>query len=719
MAMRGPDASERRPTRPATIREQLGAPYERYDAAAQRVHAELVSAVVHPHDLALAAERRGDGEWTLTVCMADHLGGLSVIAGLLTAHRIDIVNADVFTLELDAPPEPAPPAAAMRRRRGPRRAAPRRPERLALDSFELRTLEPAAPDWEGFERELRAAIELMATSGLETARALVMDRVSETLRPDDRRETRLLPVAIELDQDASPDATVMRISSPDTPGFLFEFTNALALLDANISRAEIRTGDGEARDAFWLTDARGRRKISDPAQLRNLRVAAALIKQFTHLLPGSANPAQALRQFSAFTRQLIGREGWADDLAGLDSGTVLETLAEMMGVSRFLWDDFLRIQHDNLFPVLVDAPALDASTGVELLHERLGARLRDGADHEARVRALNDFKDREMFRIDLRHITGRSGFEQFSRELSDLGDVVIGAAAGLSHAALAHRLPGGTLPPWCICALGKFGGRDMGFASDVEMLFLYDGDDLGPEVSAYFEQFVRTLIETLKVQRQGIFEIDLRLRPWGHGGPLANSLDGFRRYFAVDGDAQQFERLALVRLRPVAGDRALQSAVVAARDRFVYSGAPLDYENIRHLRRRQVAELVAPGTVNAKYSPGGVVDVEYFVQTAQIEAGASDERVRTPGTVQALERLQRGGHIDAAVAERARGAYGFLRRLIDALRVVRGNARDLAVPPTGDREFVYLARRLEFASGEQLQAAIASQMAAAQALWER
>ena len=153
-------------------------------------------------------------------------------------------------------------------------------------------------------------------------------------------------------------------------------------------------------------------------------------------------------------------------------------------------------------------------------------------------------------------------------------------------------------------------------------------------MSAYFEQFVRTLVDTLKVRQQGIFEIDLKLRPWGHGGPLATSLDGFRRYFATGGDAQQFERQALVHLRPIVGDPGLQSTVLAARDEFVYSGQPLDFDNIRHLRQRRVEELVQPGTVNAKYSPVVVVvvvvDVEYFVQVAQIEArGAGPGRARS------------------------------------------------------------------------------------------
>ncbi|MEE8421609.1 MAG: ACT domain-containing protein [Dehalococcoidia bacterium] len=716
----------------AQIEAQLGEPYRRHDVATRQSHLDLIAAIERPDQVALRIDRSGEAEWTVTVCLADHVGALSVIAGLLSAYRVDIADADIFTITLPGASADERPAHPTRRGRGrpprrPRRAPaspPARPERLLLDIFHVRT--PAEAGWDAFEDELRTVVGELATEGLDVAREHVVERVSSAVREAEAPETQLLPAEIEVDIASDPDATVLRIDSPDAHGFLFEFTNALALLNANIVRAEIRTTHDEAHDSFWLTDAGTGRKITDPVQLRNLTAAAALIRQFTHLLPMAPNPAQALRQFSALTRQLLSNARWADDFADLESGTVLETLAELMGVSRFLWDDFLRIQHDNLFAVVVDAPALDNRKTRDALLDDLRTRQRDVETYEQRVQVMNDLKDREMFRIDLRHITRRADFESFAEELSELGDVVIGEAAELAHEALRPRLEGRTLPPWCICALGKFGGRDMGFASDVEMLFLYDDrsdgapDGTSEEAagSSYFEQFVRTLITTVRIHRQGIFEIDLKLRPWGHGGPLANSLRGFREYFSTGGDAQQFERMALVRLRPIAGDPGLCTAVTSARDAFVYSGAPMDLDNIRHLRERQVEELVESGTVNAKYSPGGVVDVEYFVQASQIVAGHDDETVRTPGTLDAIDRLERGGHLAPQIAGRANEAYAFLRRLIDALRVVRGNARDLAIPPDGSREFAYLARRLDHESGDALRAAIESQMANSRSLWQ-
>ena len=313
---------------------------------------------------------------------------------------------------------------------------------------------------------------------------------------------------------------------------------------------------------------------------------------------------------------------------------MLETLAAALGVSRYLWEDFLRFQHENLFPVLTDRPALDAARPPPELREALRAASPDGAPPDAA--ALNAFKDRELFRIDLRHISGRTGFADFSRELSDLAEVVVAEAAALAERTLeerhgAPRLTSGAPCRWTIAALGKFGGREIGFASDLELLTVYEGEGTsdGEEPipnAAWFEQFVRGLRDAIQAPREGIFELDLRLRPHGDGGSLANSIDQCRSYYAAGGGARQFERMALVRLRPVAGDADLGRTLEEVRDAFVYSGEPFDIAEQLHLRERQATELVAAGERNAKHSSGGLVDVEYYVQVLQIMAGATEPR---------------------------------------------------------------------------------------------
>ena len=669
-------------------------------------------------------------QWLLTVCALDRPGTLSLIAGLLTAEGLDIARADAFTVRPPATTErrgrPAPrPPSAGQATRPPASAAPS-PAAWLLDRFELRAARPLAPDvWTRIDAALADVGARLATGDDAAARDLVIERVAATLAraaPDDRA---LQPVAIEIDtQEAS--ATLLHVRGVDTAGFLFELTNALALLGVNIDRAEIRSVAGESRDAFWVVDAH-RHAIADPARLHELRVATALIKQFTLLLPAAPNPGQALRQFSAFTRQLLAGPDWTRELADVESGAVLESLAALMGVSEFLWEDFLRLQHENLFPVLADRPALARGTTRDELAALLQQQLAAAPDPASRAAALNAFKDRELFRIDLRHITGAVDFRGFAAELTGLGEAVIDGAAHLAIEALptraGARLPSASAPcPWVICALGKFGGRELGFASDVELLVAYDDTAargtpgaLAPD--RYFEAFVQTLLSAVRPRHEGIFEIDLRLRPYGDAGPLASSLEGLAAYYAPAGDARQFERLALVKLRPIAGDAALAARVDALRDAFVYSGAPLDHAELRHLRDRQARELVPHGAVSAKHSHGGVVDIEYAVQVRQITAGARDPTVRVTGTLEAIERLHAGGYLAAAPARALAAAYAFLRRLIDALRVVRGHARDLTLPPPDSREFRYLARRLQLEDAGALAAAISSQMAVARSAW--
>jgi glutamate-ammonia-ligase adenylyltransferase len=273
--------------------------------------------------------------------------------------------------------------------------------------------------------------------------------------------------------------------------------------------------------------------------------------------------------------------------------------------------------------------------------------------------------------------------------------------------------------PWVVCALRKAGGRELGFGSDIELVFVYQGEGTteGEKVDnfRFFGELVRTLAESVQGRREGIFQIDLRLRPHGSAGSLAASLDGFRSYYSLDGDARQFERMALVKLRTIAGDQGLGRQVTEARDQYVYSNLPIDLLDIVHMRERQADELVARDRASAKHSAGGIVDVEYFAQAKQIQAGAADPSVRTPNT--ALERLAEAGALDRGRSETLRSAYGFLRRLIDALRIVRGNAKDLTIPDPGSREFAYLARRLDYDSTEDLQNTIERHMTAASTVW--
>jgi glutamate-ammonia-ligase adenylyltransferase len=137
------------------------------------------------------------------------------------------------------------------------------------------------------------------------------------------------------------------------------------------------------------------------------------------------------------------------------------------------------------------------------------------------------------------------------------------------------------------------------------------------------------------------------------------------------------------------------------------------------MRQLQVKQLVQPGGINAKFSPGALVDIEYFVQALQIAFGGRDASLRTPNTMAALTALEKAGRIDADAAEVLRAGHRFFRSLIDGLRVVHGNAHDVDVPAASSEEFALLARRLRRFSSDALAAEIATRLKADRAVIDR
>ena len=697
-----------------TVRRQLGPATDRLDPDVVRRSAELLDAIRRPEDVKIFARQNDRRRWTVSVCAADQNGLLSMVTGLFAAHRINIRSGDCLRMRFEPGPETR--RRAKKRTRSSVKPPPPQVTRKVLDVFEISLPKTVSRKfWDSFRDELADLAALIAAGKGEKAQEKIFNKAGEALLASSAAEGPLLPVRIEIRNDAAGE-TGLHIHSGDTFGFVFEFATTLAALRIDIVRAVIRTLDDEVYDTFLVTDLHGR-KLDDPRAQDELRVAAALVKQFTHLLPRSPNPAQALRQFTALLRQMFARPEWVPQLRNLESPTVLATFAKLMGVSRFLWEDFLLLQHESLFPVVVNVPALDrVKTKGQREKELTRALAGCKGDADAAAR-LNEFKDREMFRIDLRHITRRSGFREFTSSLSDLAEVVVGRAGALCEKKLKARPS-----PWTIGALGKFGGRELGIASDLDLIFVYDDAGAGrgrrkPDPSAYFDAFIKALLKMLKAGRDGSFGIDLRLRPHGSGGAHATSLKAFEEYYSEKGPARQFERMALVKLNPVTGDPKFGARLVKARDAFVYSEKPLDYANILHLRRRQAAELVASGERNAKYSPGGLADVEYFVQARQIEAGHRDAAVRVPNTLDAIEQLVRGGHLRAKLLTELSSTYVFLRRLIDALRVVRGSAKDSVIPAADLPEFAYLVRRLDYTSPAQLEGEIRQRTTFARNLW--
>jgi len=236
----------------------------------------------------------------------------------------------------------------------------------------------------------------------------------------------------------------------------------------------------------------------------------------------------------------------------------------------------------------------------------------------------------------------------------------------------------------------------------------------------FYERLVRDIVNLIQAKREGIFAIDLRLRPYGQSGSLAVSKRAFERYFFPDGPAWPYERQALIRLRAINGDERLGSEIETLRDACIYGDIAPDLSASRAMRERQLFHLVTPGRINAKFSRGGLVDVEYTVQLLQLAHGGRLPAVRRANTQEALSALHETDVLNAADYAALSQGHLFLRHLIDALRMVRGNARDLTIPETGTPDYASLTRRISgHRTPEQLAATISETMTAIEATRER
>ncbi|HVO84564.1 MAG TPA: glutamate-ammonia-ligase adenylyltransferase, partial [Syntrophobacteria bacterium] len=655
----------------------------------------------------------GDSEIVAcTVLGFDYPALFSLITGILAGIGFNILSGDVFTYERTS--AEAPKETRRRRRQGlPSRAFSGR--RRIVDHFAGEVATPLSSGaWAAeLKTRLEEIIVLLERGESDLAKHRVNEMVVARLAQlQQDAAPALYPVEIEVDNTA-PSHTRLKIFSEDTPAFLYSLTNALSLHGISIEHVRIRTFEHRIKDELDIVDGKGN-KIEAPEILSSIRLSVLLTKQFTYFLAKAPDPYAALRRFEFLVRDMIhlpGRERW---LAILSNPHTLQDLARLLGTSDYLWEDFIRLHYETLLPMLKPLVAGERfSDPVQSIPERLGHAMIGASTLEDQRQRLNAFKDREIFLIDLDHILSpEMEFSELAERLTALAEQVVATAACVVYDHLARRygIPrsaAGLQARFTILGLGKLGGAALGYASDIEFLVVYsdsgwtDGEDSIAN-SEFFDRLARNISQFIEAKREGIFHVDLRLRPYGSAGPLASSLESFCRYYGPGGDALSYERLALVRLRYIGGDKTLGTQVERIRDELIYPSQNIDLKELRELREKQFIEKTAGGKLNAKFSPGGLVDLEYDIQILQVMYGKQIPAMRTPLLHQALMALARAGVLSSEEADQLIEAYRFLRRLINSMRILRGSAQDLFLPPVDSVEFAALARRTGYRRGGAL-----------------
>ena len=430
------------------------------------------------------------------------------------------------------------------------------------------------------------------------------------------------------------------------------------------------------------------------------------------VLRDSPNPDMALRYLSAFTDKVGARSSYYTMFA--EKPSTLEVLTRVCGSSLYLAD--MLIASPELFDLLTVPTLIERSkTLTEKQTEAL--QIVATAPKERMPSMLRRYKNDEIWRIALRNILGNATLPDTTQELSDLAEAILQAIypeieAKLREAHGTPLAPDGTPAGFAIIAMGKFGGRELNFSSDLDVMYVYSAEGETTQGMPNVEFFAAVGLELVNrlagSQAMGIYEVDLRLRPHGTGGAIALPLTGYQNYY--DNTAEVWERQALTRARVVAGDiEQLGDRFLEIAHAFCYSDALTSEEiaEIVHTRQRKEAQATRrtstrrrrggkaqTPTANVKSGYGGLVDIEFAVQTLQLVHGGHETSVRVQNTPLAIERLHNIGVLTEAQRDGLTEAYQFLRRVENALRIVHDRALDAL--PKNRAELGQLARRLGY-----------------------
>jgi glutamate-ammonia-ligase adenylyltransferase len=382
-----------------------------------------------------------------------------------------------------------------------------------------------------------------------------------------------------------------------------------------------------------------------------------------------------------------------------DESQTAEHMAHLMASSQFATDLLLRAP--EAVQMLADVDSLQPRPAQEIAAQARAAGLRQG-DPEAAIAAIRATRRRELFRVAAADCLGMLDIGQVGPALSDITDATIGAALAVAAAAVERDgRPAAQLVEFIVVGMGRYGGRELGYGSDADVMFVYRAPD-GVEESTAGGAALALANELRRLLSQPSadppVDIDADLRPEGRNGPLVRSLASYEAYYRRWSAA--WEAQALLRARPVAGSMALREAFVELIDpiRYPADGVPQeDRVEMRRLKARMESERLPRGadpTLHLKLGRGGLSDVEWVVQLQQLQHGHRLPQLRDTRTIGVLDRAADAGLIEPGDARMLIDAWRCASAIRNAVMLSSGRPGDSV--PTDYRTLARVAHLLRY-----------------------
>ncbi|HRX71381.1 MAG: bifunctional [glutamate--ammonia ligase]-adenylyl-L-tyrosine phosphorylase/[glutamate--ammonia-ligase] adenylyltransferase [Candidatus Competibacteraceae bacterium] len=364
----------------------------------------------------------------------------------------------------------------------------------------------------------------------------------------------------------------------------------------------------------------------------------------------------------------------------LPTGAILEPLTRVWACSEFVARACIRAP--GLLAELLASGDLSTCYAPGDLANRLEHTLADAANEEQLSVGLRRFRRREMVRIAWRDLGGLAKLTETLGDLTDLAEVAVSAALERLYAWQCQQRYGaprdaeGQPQQLVVLGMGKLGGRELNFSSDIDLILTYpaQGQTDGPRVISN-EEFFRRLGQRLskvlaEITAEGfVFRVDLRLRPFGDSGPVALSFAAFEDYYQNHG--RDWERYAMIKARVIAGDRKAGERLLIALRPFVYRRY-LDYnafEALRSMKTLIAQEVERKGMQrNIKLGPGGIREIEFIGQVFQLIYGGREPALQERGILSVLNTLAMSGRLPEMAITELKEAYVFLRRVENRLQ---------------------------------------------------
>jgi glutamate-ammonia-ligase adenylyltransferase len=409
-----------------------------------------------------------------------------------------------------------------------------------------------------------------------------------------------------------------------------------------------------------------------------LDLLAAMCDQFAHSLGCCADPDMALNNLERFV---------AAARSPLSLGTLfqrdreaLPTLVQMLSSSQHLSN--LLVHDPESFDLLrlTEGAPVARQALVEDIQSEVAA-----LEHEAAVlRALRRFKHREMLRIAYGDIVREQNVQTVTSQISYLADAVLEAALSAAWKKIEKqrgtpRRPDGEPARFVVLALGKLGGVELNYSSDIDLILLYDADgstDSERRVSnaEFFERLARELVSLLTAGTElGMaYRVDLRLRPEGERGPVVLSKAAALHYYDIRG--RTWERQAYIKARPAAGSHEFGREFLAEMEPWIYRRylSRADISGIKALKRRieQNTKQSGGDLRDVKTGHGGIRDIEFTIQFLQLLNGGDLPALRTGNTLEAIVQLENCGCLSHQERRILEANYAFLRKVEHRLQIL-------------------------------------------------